>query len=78
MNIIYLHGFQSSTLSIKGQFIQAFCQNQHHVHLPDLNMPPEQVLAHVSEMIECLDQVVLIGSTGNRALVQRLHPVLYR
>ena len=63
MNIIYLHGFQSSTLSIKGQFIQAFCQNQHHVHLPDLNMPPEQVLAHVSEMIACLDQVVLIGSS---------------
>ena len=63
MNIIYLHGFQSSTLSIKGQYIHAFCQNQHHVHLPDLNMPPEQVLAHVSEMIECLDQVVLIGSS---------------
>ena len=63
MNIIYLHGFQSSTLSIKGQFIQAFCQNQHHVHLPDLNMPPEHVLTHVSEMIECLDQVVLIGSS---------------
>lgn len=63
MNIIYLHGFQSSPLSIKGQYIQAFCQNQHHVHLPDLNMPPEQVLAHVSEMIECLDQVVLIGSS---------------
>lgn len=65
MNIIYLHGFQSSTLSIKGQYIQAFCQNQHHiqVHLPDLNMPPKQVLAHVSKMIECLDQVVLIGSS---------------
>lgn len=63
MNIIYLHGFQSGALSIKGQFIQAFCQNQHHVHLPDLNMPPEQVLAHVSAMIECLDQVVLIGSS---------------
>ncbi|MEG0197774.1 MAG: YqiA/YcfP family alpha/beta fold hydrolase [Acinetobacter sp.] len=63
MNIIYLHGFQSGTLSIKGQYIQAFCQNQHHVHLPDLNMPPQQVLAHVSEMIECLDQVVLIGSS---------------
>lgn len=63
MNIIYLHGFKSGALSIKGQFIQAFCQNQHHVHLPDLNMPPQQVLAHVSEMIECLDQVVLIGSS---------------
>ncbi|OTG96717.1 esterase [Acinetobacter sp. ANC 4654] len=65
MNIIYLHGFQSSTLSIKGQYIQAFCQNQHpiQVHLPDLNMPPKQVLAHVSKMIECLDHVVLIGSS---------------
>lgn len=65
MNIIYLHGFQSSPLSIKGQYIQAFCQNLPHVqvHLPDLNMPPQQVLAHVSEMIECLDQVVLIGSS---------------
>lgn len=65
MNIIYLHGFQSSPLSIKGQYIQAFCQNlpDVQVHLPDLNMPPQQVLAHVSEMIECLDQVVLIGSS---------------
>ena len=45
--------------------MQAFCQNLPHVqvHLPDLNMPPEQVLAHVSEMIACLDQVVLIGSS---------------
>ena len=65
MNIIYLHGFQCSPLSIKGQYIQAFCQNLPHVqvHLPDLNMPPEQVLAYVSEMIACLDQVVLIGSS---------------
>ena len=65
MNIIYLHGFQSSPLSIKGQYIQEFCQNLPHiqVHLPDLNMPPQQVLVHVSEMIECLDQVVLIGSS---------------
>ena len=65
MNIIYLHGFQSSLLSIKGLYIQAFCQNLPHVqvHLPDLNMPPEQVLAYVSEMIACLDQVVLIGSS---------------
>ena len=65
MNIIYLHGFQSSPLSIKGQYNQAFCQNLPHVqvHLPDLNMPPEQVLAYVSEMIACLDQVVLIGSS---------------
>ena len=65
MNIIYLHGFQSSALSIKGQQIKAFCQ-QHtdfQVYLPDLNMPPQQVLTHVSDMIAGLDQVVLIGSS---------------
>ena len=65
MNIIYLHGFQSSALSIKGQQIKTFCQ-QHtdfQVYLPDLNMPPQQVLTHVSDMIAGLGQVVLIGSS---------------
>lgn len=65
MNIIYLHGFQSSALSIKGQQIKAFCQQytDFQVYLPDLNMPPQQVLTHVSDMIAGLDQVVLIGSS---------------
>ena len=65
MNIIYLHGFQSSALSIKGQHLQTYCQFKHgmHVHLPDLNMPPQQVLAHISQMIETLEDVVLIGSS---------------
>lgn len=65
MNIIYLHGFQSSALSIKGQQIKDYCQQQAHlqVHLPDLNMPPEQTMAHVAAMIENLDQVVLVGSS---------------
>ncbi|MGB8695167.1 MULTISPECIES: YqiA/YcfP family alpha/beta fold hydrolase [Acinetobacter] len=65
MNIIYLHGFQSSSLSIKGQQIKAFCQQQNNfeVYLPDLNMPPKQALAYVSDMIATLDQVVLIGSS---------------
>ncbi|MFD1438662.1 alpha/beta fold hydrolase [Acinetobacter sp. ANC 5380] len=64
MNIIYLHGFQSSALSIKGQQIKAFCQQtDFQVYLPDLNMPPQQVLAYVSDMIASLDQVVLIGSS---------------
>lgn len=65
MNIIYLHGFQSSALSIKGQQIKDYCQQQGNVqvHLPDLNMPPEQTMAHVAAMIENLDQVVLVGSS---------------
>ncbi|RZJ23157.1 YqiA/YcfP family alpha/beta fold hydrolase [Acinetobacter sp.] len=65
MNIIYLHGFQSSSLSIKGQQIKDYCQqlNNVQVHLPDLNLPPEQTLAHVADMIESLDRVVLVGSS---------------
>ena len=65
MNIIYLHGFQSSSLSIKGQQIKDYCQqlNNVQVHLPDLNLPPEQTLAHVAGMIESLDRVVLVGSS---------------
>lgn len=47
MNIIYLHGFQSSSLSIKGQLLKRYCESrpQWHVHLPDLNMPP-----HLADM----------------------------
>ncbi|MFH7804569.1 YqiA/YcfP family alpha/beta fold hydrolase [Acinetobacter sp. BSP-53] len=65
MNIIYLHGFQSSALSIKGQQIKDYCQQQGNVqvHLPDLNMPPEQTMAHLAAMIESLDRVVLVGSS---------------
>jgi uncharacterized protein len=65
MNIIYLHGFQSSSLSIKGQQIKDYCQQLSNVqvHLPDLNLPPEQTLAHVADMIESLDRVVLVGSS---------------
>ncbi len=43
MNLIYLHGFQSSPLSMKGQLSYAYVQ-QHRpdiqMHLPDLNAPP--------------------------------------
>jgi predicted esterase YcpF (UPF0227 family) len=65
MNIIYLHGFQSSALSIKGQQIKDYCQQQGNVqvHLPDINMPPEQTMAHLAAMIESLDRVVLVGSS---------------
>ena len=65
MNIIYLHGFQSSPLSFKGQLLHAFCQQQKDIqlYLPDLNQPPEQVLADLSQLIESLEDVGLIGSS---------------
>ena len=65
MNIIYLHGFQSSPLSFKGQLLHAFCQQQKDIqlYLPDLNQPPEQVVADLSQLIESLEDVGLIGSS---------------
>lgn len=65
MNIIYLHGFQSSAFSIKGQQLKAYCQahTQHQVHLPDLNMPPLEVLRMLSVLIEAMSDVALVGSS---------------
>jgi predicted esterase YcpF (UPF0227 family) len=67
MQIIYLHGFQSSPMSKKGQQLEQYCTNVEHtdVHLPDLNKSPEHVLRDVSKLIESLplDQVALVGSS---------------
>ena len=66
MNLIYLHGFQSSPLSMKGQLLYAYVQ-QHRpdiqMHLPDLNAPPLAVLANVSALIQRLPNVALVGSS---------------
>ncbi len=67
MQIIYLHGFQSSPMSKKGQQLSQYCANhdQFQVHLPDLNRSPDKVLQKISGLIESLprDQVVLVGSS---------------
>lgn len=64
MNIIYLHGFKSSALSIKGQQLHQYAQGKNHcVHLPDLNCPPHRVMHTLSQLIESLDQVALVGSS---------------
>ncbi|WP_445116881.1 YqiA/YcfP family alpha/beta fold hydrolase [Acinetobacter sp. WZC-1] len=65
MNIIYLHGFKSSALSIKGQQLSDYCQQHtsHRVHLPDLNLPPKDVMAKVSDLMLHLDNVALLGSS---------------
>lgn len=67
MQIIYLHGFQSSPLSKKGQQLQHYCADYRHiqVHLPDLNSSPDAVIQKISQLIEALprEQVVLVGSS---------------
>lgn len=65
MNIIYLHGFKSSALSAKGLLLKQYCEQHSHfqVHLPDLNLPPLQVLNVVSKLIRQVDYPVLVGSS---------------
>ena len=65
MNIIYIHGFQSSPNSIKAQQLQHYCaQNEAcTVHVPDLNMPPEQALQLLHDLIKTHEDVVLLGSS---------------
>lgn len=65
MNVIYLHGFKSSALSIKGQLLKKYCQNNHDisVHLPDLNSSPLVVITQLSQLIESMNDVVLVGSS---------------
>ena len=66
MNIIYLHGFKSSSRSIKGNLLRDYCA-QHHpeirVHLPDLNMHPKLALEEVSKLLNRLPDAVLAGSS---------------
>ncbi|KKC44039.1 YqiA/YcfP family alpha/beta fold hydrolase, partial [Acinetobacter sp. V2] len=53
MNIIYLHGFNSSSLSIKGLSLKQYCSELGiNVHLPDLNRSPNLVVEQVSALIE--------------------------
>ena len=72
MNLIYLHGFKSSALSIKGQLLKQYCdgftavqKRSIQTYLPDLNVPPELALRQVSALIERLGRknTVLVGSS---------------
>lgn len=67
MQIIYLHGFRSSPMSIKGQQLSQYCANNEsaQVHLPDLNLTPAFVIEQISQLIKTFprEQVVLVGSS---------------
>lgn len=65
MNIIYLHGFKSSSSSIKGQLLEQYCAKYPdiQVYLPDLNMPPMAAIQKISKLIQSMDQVALVGSS---------------
>lgn len=65
MNVIYLHGFRSSSASIKGQLLKDYCEKHTkvQVHLPDLNMSPMDAIQQVSQLIASMQDVALVGSS---------------
>ncbi|MFT4021200.1 MAG: YqiA/YcfP family alpha/beta fold hydrolase [Acinetobacter sp.] len=66
MNLIYLHGFQSSPKSVKGQQLQRYCAQYYPeicVHAPDLNLPPFQVMDVLLGYVQSLDRVAVLGSS---------------
>ncbi|MGY5393852.1 YqiA/YcfP family alpha/beta fold hydrolase [Acinetobacter tandoii] len=65
MNIIYIHGFQSSPNSIKAQQLQHYCAQEDRwtVHVPDLNLPPAQALQLLHDLVSQHEDVVLLGSS---------------
>ncbi|WP_180072390.1 MULTISPECIES: YqiA/YcfP family alpha/beta fold hydrolase [unclassified Acinetobacter] len=65
MNIIYLHGFKSNAHSIKGTLLQHYCAKYSgvQVHLPDLNMSPLAAIQQLSERIQSMQDVALVGSS---------------
>lgn len=66
MQLIYIHGLDSGSRTVKGQWLEDYCA-QHHAHVcvlkPDLNMPPLAVMEKLSQLIAQDAQTVLVGSS---------------
>lgn len=66
MQLIYLHGLDSDSNAIKAQLTDACVRKnlpQLVVHRPDLNLPPDQVVAKLRQLIAKDEKTVLIGSS---------------
>ncbi|MEC7120487.1 MAG: YqiA/YcfP family alpha/beta fold hydrolase [Pseudomonadota bacterium] len=66
MQLIYIHGFNSDSQSAKGRMLREWAA-QHRpelrVQCPDLNQPPEQVMALLDQLIQQDPQTALVGSS---------------
>lgn len=66
MQLIYIHGLNSNSNSVKGKMLDDWCQvNRPEVKVlrPDLNLPPRQVVALLQELISQDAHTGLVGSS---------------
>ncbi|MGP4714776.1 YqiA/YcfP family alpha/beta fold hydrolase [Psychrobacter sp. DM8] len=69
MNLVYIHGLDSTANSVKGQLLERYCARHHpdiSVHRPDLNQSPERVFGYLTDVVAELStdaKTVLVGSS---------------
>lgn len=69
IHLVYLHGFDNSSQSVKASVIRDYCKQYHaniNVHCPDLNMEPKKVIEQISQIVITLKKespVMIIGSS---------------
>lgn len=66
MQLIYIHGLNSNSNSVKGKMLDDWCQaNRPEIRVlrPDLNMPPQQVMATLQALISQDAHSGLVGSS---------------
>jgi len=66
MQLIYIHGLNSDHLSIKGQMLTDWCAKRRPditVLRPNLNMPPQEVMALLAQLIAQDPNTAVVGSS---------------
>lgn len=66
MNLIYIHGINSSHQARKAKKLRDYCAIHHpdiQVHCPDLNRPTHEVMALLREMLQSSEKTAIVGSS---------------
>ena len=66
MQLIYIHGLNSDANSVKGKMLDDWCQENRpeiKVVRPDLNLPPQEVIKKLAELITHDPHTGLVGSS---------------
>lgn len=76
MQIVFAHGLNSSCYSEKGEMLRKYCAEfypQIDVSCPDLNCPPDEVVAKLTEYLARDKQSVLVGLSLGGFFAIKLH-----